>query len=273
MGEGNASKPEFSSLNAYSEFAREVRHRRRYVWTPEATAFLETVKSTIHDRDRHLPPGRIFFRAQVGIDWREVLDEGGEAISEDPVGFGTHRMSPRRNQATEGRANAAGVSVLYLASEAETAVSEVRPWIGSALSVAQFRIKRSLKVLDLSVRHGQLAVPNLKYLLGEEIPNAAVKEDAIWIEIDNAFSRPVSRSDDGGDYAPTQILAELFRDIGYDAIVYRSQFGELGFNLVLFDIDDAEIINCAPYEINAIKVDFQEIGNRWFKVGSGAPEA
>ena len=71
-------------------------------------------------------------------------------------------------------------------------------------------------------------------------------------------------SDDAADYVPTQILAELFRDAGYDAIVYKSQFGEKGFNIVIFNPDDADAINCGPYEVTALKVDYKEAGNRWF---------
>jgi hypothetical protein len=33
--------------------------------------------------------------------------------------------------------------------------------------------------------------------------NAEGREEAIWTEIDNAFSRPVSRSDRGCSHAPT----------------------------------------------------------------------
>lgn len=257
--------PEFTGLDAYWKFSREIRHGRRFAWTAEVTDFLNTVRATIRDRDRTVPTGFILFRAQVGIEWDDIRDDNGAVISEEPVGFGRTRMSPRKNLASDGRANAAGVPVLYLASHEETAISEVRPWIGSAVSLAQFRTRRPLRALDLSVRHGKSSLPNLKYLMGDAVPDAATKEEAIWTEIDNAFSRPVTRSDDGGDYAPTQILADLFRAEGYDAIVYRSQFGELGFNIVLFHIEDAEPINCAPYEVTSIKVDFKEIGNRWFK--------
>lgn len=265
MADQEHATPEFTGVDAYGKFAREVRHGRRFAWTQEVTDFLHTVRATIRDRDRTVPTGFILFRAQLGIEWDDIRDAEGNVISDEPVGFGRSRMSPRKNLASDGRANAAGVPVLYLASTEETAISEVRPWIGSAVSVAQFRTRRPLTALDLSVRHGKSSVPNLKYLLGEAVPDAATKEEAVWTAIDNAFSRPVTRSDDGGDYAPTQVLADFFRAEGYDAIVYRSQFGELGFNIVLFDIEDAEPINCAPYKVTSIKVGFKEIGGRWFQ--------
>lgn len=89
----------------------------------------------------------------------------------------------------------------------------------------------------------------------------------MWIDIDNAFSQPVAQSDDTADYVPTQILSELFRDAGYDVIVYRSQFGNEGYNVVLFDPSDADIINCAPFEVTAIDVSFKQSGSPWRSTG------
>lgn len=136
----------------------------------------------------------------------------------------------------------------------------------ACLSVAQFKILRRLKALDLSRGHGKSSFSEIgfRHLFNEEPVDAAQKEKAVWIDIDNAFSRPITLSDDAADYVPTQILAELFRDAGYDAIVYKSQFGEKGFNIVLFNPDDADAINCGPYEVTALKVDYREAGNRWF---------
>lgn len=57
----------------------------------------------------------------------------------------------------------------------------------------------------------------------------------------------------------------MFKDAGYDAIIYKSQFGEKGFNIVVFDPDDADVINCAPYQVTELEVSFKEIGNRWFR--------
>ncbi|MCY4652628.1 MAG: RES family NAD+ phosphorylase [Dehalococcoidia bacterium] len=89
------------------------------------------------------------------------------------------------------------------------------------------------------------------------------RKKAVWTEIDNAFSRPVEISENLADYVPTQILSELFRDAGYDAIIYRSNFGEEGYNIAVFSPDDAEILNCGAYEVTRIEVKFREAGNLW----------
>ena len=95
---------EFASWRSYSRFARSVRHHRRYVWTDEESAFLATVRATIHDRDIELPQGMILFRAQRGIDWRMQTDTEGNEIGEEPSGYGPARiMRLARSRAATAR--------------------------------------------------------------------------------------------------------------------------------------------------------------------------
>ena len=252
--------PEFASWRSYGDFARRVRQKRRYVWEPEVTAFLDTVLATVRERDRTISKGSTLFRAQHGIVFHE--DDDGVDI----LALGSERMKPLSDRAKEGRSNPAGIPVLYLATSEQTAISEVRPWIGSELSVAQFKIKRDLKIIDLGLGHGQTSLQYLMFSRSDvEKPlTKEQKEEAVWIDVDNAFSRPVTRSDETADYVPTQILSELFCSNGYDGLVFRSQFGESGYNIVLFNVQDAEIVNAAPYEVTGIDVKFSEVGNRWF---------
>lgn len=259
-------KPQFASWRSYAEFAHRVQHSRRFVWDSAIQAFLDTVLATVADRDVKISKDTILFRAQRGTAVAPHLDEDGEEIGMDVVGFGAERMKPLASRAREGRANPAGIAVLYLASQEQTAISEIRPWVGSKVSIAQFKILRDVRAINLSLGHGQASVGALMFseLFGDKTPTAEKKEKAVWIEIDNAFSRPITLSDDSADYVPTQILAEQFRNAGYEAIIYRSQFGEKGYNVALFDLANAEPVNCAPYEVTGVEVKYREVGNRWF---------
>ena len=81
-----------------------------------------------------------------------------------------------------------------------------------------------------------------------------------WKDRSNADQDLRNGFDNYADYAPTQILAELFKDCGYEAIVYKSQFGEQGFNVVLFNVDDAEVIDCTPFLVKGVEVKFENKG-------------
>ena len=267
MDQDDPKKPEFATWSSYQRFAQGVRHGRRYVYEPIARAFLDTVSATLRDRDVEVPKGTILYRAQQGIDYGDHTDESGTVIeSVVPVAFGPERMKPLTTKAFEGRANATGIAVLYLAIAAETAIAEVRPWLGSELSVAQFRVLRDLKVIDLTRGHDKssLELMNFTVLLGEREATPEEKQKAVWTDIDAAFSRPVTAHGDSAEYVPTQILAELFASLGYEGLIYRSNFGDEGYNLALFDIDAAKAINAAPYRVTGVKVCFEEYGNRWF---------
>ncbi|UCI19278.1 RES family NAD+ phosphorylase [Mesorhizobium sp. B2-1-8] len=262
MDTDNPEKPEFASYRSYWDFAKRVRFQQRYVWDEHVKAFIATVLATLKDRDVFLRRGTVFFRAQRGIEYVRFRKHDPD----EPSGYSAARMKPRPNRATEGRANASGVSVLYLGSTLQTVISEVRPWVGADISVAQLKLKRRLKVVDLSRGHGRSAfgsIPLGHFLEGTPL-TLEQKEAAVWIDIDNGFSQPVTLSDDTADYVPTQILAEVFKNAGYDGIVYKSQFGEKGYNIALFNPDDANVINCAPYRVEGFEVSFDQIGNRWF---------
>ena len=56
-------------------------------------------------------------------------------------------------------------------------------------------------------------------LFGDVPIDAETKERAVWTSVDNAFSLPVTLEDSAVVYVPTQVLSELFRDAGYDAVI------------------------------------------------------
>ena len=102
--------------------------------------------------------GAVLWRAQLGVKYVLTTDVSGEELIEVPKGFSGDRMKPIGEFAGEGRANSSGIPVLYLASTEKTAISEVRPWVGSQVSVAQFKVSRNLNAIDLTQGHGESIV-------------------------------------------------------------------------------------------------------------------
>jgi len=247
---------EFKSWRSYFDFAGATKYQRRYIRDLDTDRFLGTVLSTSKGRERPIPKETIFWRSQLGYDL-EPVDVDGEHISELPRAFRFGRMKPVPGEAKEGRANPKGIPYLYVATQKETALSEVRPWVGSSISLAQVKILRDVVVIDCSMKH-----PSESFYLDK--PDPEKKESAVWSDIDRAFSEPVTPSDGVADYVPTQIIAEVFRTNGFDGIAYRSRFGKKGFNVALFDLAIAEVINCSLYEAKDLSFYFEQSGNTHF---------
>jgi hypothetical protein len=86
-------------------------------------------------------------------------------------------------------------------------------------------------------------------------------ENEVWLDINEAFSKPVERGDYSIEYVSTQILAEAFKRNRFDGIAYKSSYGENGFNVALFNIDDADHINCGLHRIKDVSIEMTQEDN------------
>jgi hypothetical protein len=246
---------EFSTWWAYAHFAFAVKQRERYFRSPEMDEFLRLVLETSANRQATIPAGRIFFRAQLGNGWRTV--GAGDEEFDDVAPHEPERMRPRPNAATEGRVNPKGIPCLYLATDANTAMAEVRPWLGMFVSVAQFKTVRDLRIINCSAEHSQ------DYTFYPEEPPPPERERAVWRDIDRSFSEPVHADEISANYVPTQILAEYFKRNGFDGVVYKSLLGD-GYSVALFDLAAADQINCQLHTARRLSFTFEEVTNPYF---------
>lgn len=246
---------EFDSWNSYWIFAQSIRHKTRYVFEDHVDKFLETVLATSEGRKRTLSSGRFLWRAQQGNHSEDICVDGEESeYVQGPLP--PSRMKPLPHSAREGRVNPKGIPCLHLSTDKDTAMAETRPWIGSYVSVGQFKVLKDLVLVDCSVEH---ATDIISHWYAEE-PRPAEREKAVWTHIDHAFSEPVNPDESSADYAPTQILAETFRSRGYDGVMYKSHLGK-GFNVALFDINVADLANCFLYQVKSVSFQFDEAAN------------
>jgi len=148
---GEPALHEFPSWRSFWIFQQSVRSELRYVRTAASETFLQTVLETCRERVGNLKAGSHFWRAQLGHDWRLTGPE--EAEIEIPCAYSASRMKPLSGRASDGRANPRGIPSLYVATTKETAMSEVRPWVGSYVSVGQLRMLQDLKVVDCTRGH------------------------------------------------------------------------------------------------------------------------
>ena len=228
-------------------------------------AFLEAVKRTSESRVRSIPVGFRLWRAQLGHAWAPYYDDDGIQRGEVPAAYPAERMKPLEGRAKEGRANPKGIAVLYLSTKPEIAMFEVRPWLGSLVSCGFFKINRALKIVDFSVRASDL----FEIYFSE--PDAPEREKSVWTHLDNAFSEPTTSDDNHTNYVPTQVIAELFKNEGYDGVAYKSAFGKDGYNIALFDLNAANLKSCALFSVKDLKLNFSQSDNAYHVDSSAKP--
>lgn len=237
----------------YWNFCHQLRYESRFILSDHCLQFLEAVKSTLSDRIIHISANdKIWWRAQLGY-----------CTSNDPVDptlypFQRDRMYPKSDLVGDGRANTRGVACLYLASDKETAMAEVRPAVGDLISCGQFLITEDVRVVDCRV------FEKSKFYFDSEKPDdplqpadPVVLNDQIWSEIDYSFSEPAGSSPSPDIYLQTQVLSEFFKKLGFDGIGYKSRLGK-GLNLALFNLAHADMTRCDLFELESVKYQFKK---------------
>lgn len=133
-----------------------------------------------------------------------------------------------------GRMNAAGISVFYGATDAETCVTEVRPPVGSHVVVGRFQIIRDIRLLDLNILsqiyvEGSYFDPEFK----------GRKEHAAFLQrLVGELTKPVMPDEETFGYLPTQVVAEYLAEKvkpRLDGIIFNSsQTQDQAQNIILF---------------------------------------
>ncbi len=238
----------FKSIHSYRKFSDSVINSNRYVWDSDVDEFLAILLEKGRNKIKTISADHTLWRAQLGHDWvsMEVTNNLNQQL---PCPFSKQRMKPQKDRAKEGRANPKGIPYLYTAEEKDTAMAEVRPSLGSLISLAELKTVQILKIVDFTGDH---SLRMISYLL-EDDQNKI--DNYVWSEIGESFSRPINPSDDWAGYVPTQIIAEFFKNNGFSGIAYNSAFGK-GHNILLFDVNCAKVNDCRLYEVENMSFKF-----------------
>ena len=162
--------------------------------------------------------------------------------------------APIAEKSTPGRANPAGIPYLYLASDKNTAVCEVRPHQKDKLTIGTFKPSAKLKCVDL--RNPRIDSPfkhehNLQYF---------VSICGFLRHLGEELSKPIGNQKREYEYLPTQYLCELIKNLGYDGVIYRSGVST-GYNIALFSPNAAYCVEVQLVEIKNIEISFGEINS------------
>jgi len=129
-----------------------------------------------------------------------------------------------------GRANPPGIPYLYMASEAATAIAEVRPSVADVVCVAKFEAQRDFKFVDLSSPRRRISPFSLD---ADSLHRIRSCMDFLCLLGDD-LSSPAPPYRASTDYLVTQYLCELIKDLGYDGVMYTSAVGG-GVNVAAYD--------------------------------------
>lgn len=221
-------------LSTLSDLIKELRFENRFILSNEHSTFLDKyIEYARHFKKYEFSEGKDFHRARIN-----ALEREDEYFPLEQMG------APPYHQASQSRVNPIGIPYLYLASNIDTAVSEVRPWKNCKITVAEFALKKKISVVNFSNKVFVNAPKDDQYEVMENI----------WRElIAHLFSMPFDPRDDIA-YIPTQYISERIKKEGFDGIIYDSALNEDGFNLCLFDVGIAKANKRSKVTVNSMDI-------------------
>jgi hypothetical protein len=221
----------------WNRFRDEILHRQRF-FNATAQELLREIfdgvqfQSDISDNPafyRMGPKGdQKLFRARIiatEADYKEIAANPALRMGAPPAGM-------RR----AGRMNAAGIAVFYGATDADTAIAELRPAVGSLVCLATFTLRRPIHVLDLT----RFTSPGRRIDVFAKNQVMRSTQWAFMQSFANEISKPILPSDEHLEYVPAQVVAEYLTrrpmkwrgdEVTADAIIFRSAQNPGGKNI------------------------------------------
>ena len=220
----------------WKEFCEEIVYRNRFF--PQTKLDTELLSEVLSYSENLITANTFLFRARLSSDEK--------ILSGEKMGM------PPKQITVEGRANPKCISYLYLASDSNTAISEIRPQVHNKVTVGKFKVNSEIKVIDL--RNPCIETP---FKWGDKL--AFVCDIFNFLRmLGSLLSKPVDKDNVAIDYLPTQYLCEFIKNQGYEGVLYKSFLGQ-GNNIVLFSEENVKCIGTKLHKITSVKVDSEEV--------------
>ena len=232
-----------SMLKAYTweEFVDALKHKNRFHTNYVNWEILKVFCSYIR---KTYKKGQKFFRGRISSIDGFRCDEMG---------------APERGKSSNGRANAKGIRRLYLASDIDTTIHEVRNGAFDYVSIGEFELKEDITVVDFKMINKispfieELNI--IQYLINKEYFN----------KIDLEMGKALRRNDSELDYVPTQYIADFIQSLihegkyEYAGIEYKSTLNPNGYNVAIFNPDLFECVKTEVYQIDQLRYEKRKI--------------
>lgn len=222
------SRKKYDDHSSWDSFRNELLHTNR--WFTGNKIDTESLKSVITQLT--VEPKEI---GDISTEWYRV-----RLAPDQTSNFSFEEMgAPPSEKVGPGRANPPGISYLYLASDEETALAEVRPHPGDIAYIATFDIsnpksKKAIRAIDL--RAPRERISPFIYDEAEKI-EVAMQAVSILDSFAVQLTKPVHPDAAPIEYTPSQYLCELVKSLHYSGVIYRSSVSS-GANIALFSPED-----------------------------------
>ena len=229
--------------------SNELRQRNYFLLEDQVRSLIKPLLPKV---ERIVDIGETFFRARIGYVERAKLPEVTSQLRCHYKPFiGDDIGAPQPHISKSGRLNRAGVSFLYVTTNIETAIAEVRPHPGQQVTIGKFIVKRPLKVADFNEIN---------------FPIFAVNEDSLHslhsvAAINRYLNEPIT-PERQSLYSLPQLLADVIRKEGYDAVMCNSSVSN-GINVTAFDPTSLEYLDLSSnvYQVKEVLYKFTSESN------------
>lgn len=171
---------------------------------------------------RDLAPHQTLFRARRASSRDEL-----QSILSDPQSE-LHAPPPIRTPAN--RMNVERSPAFYATLEAETAIAETRPSIGSTIVIGQFKTTRPLNVVDFRVLSRSGGV-TFSIWRSDFLERSVMR--GLLRRLQARIARPIPLGLEH-EYLETQVVADYLHSSGHDGALFESSQRDGGTNVVIF---------------------------------------
>lgn len=166
----------------------------------------------------------------------------------DIKGFSASEMGmPPTERARAGRIGAEGIPCFYLANDVDTSIKEVRAGAFDYITVAKYKVKNPIKVVDLRL------LDHISPFSISDPATLAINRETL-LRIKSEVEKPVRLIENSIEYVPIQFICDYIRSKGYDGIIYSSTMSTTGYNLSAFSSENFKFVSKAVYYIKDISV-------------------
>ena len=229
--------------NNWNDFIGSVKNKNRFHTTIINT---EIIKRYCEFIKKRYSQGSIFYRGRIS------KSETGMAISE--------MGAPPPGLAKAGRANAEGISHLYLANDEKTTMHETRASAFDIITVGTFFLKQDIVVINFRDLES----------ISPFVDDFDILEHAINIDhlkkINQEIARTLRRDDSPLDYIPTQYISDFIKSISsqngeplYHGVEYKSTMNISGYNLAIFYPELFECTDVKTFAVDELQYSYKNI--------------